>query len=122
MGHLAFSVETFSTCRHGAHRLGDFSRLPVAIRAAKLSLEDERVTLAVVRDRAGIMVYAADNRREWPQTPDIPLRDSAQTDSFESGGPDMPTDDEPADIRAFRRHGLVLFVCYLAAAWIEVPA
>ena len=67
MGHssLTFSVETLDSYRHGPHRLGEFRTLPVAVAAAKHALDDERVTLAVVRDREGVMVFAVDRIREW---------------------------------------------------------
>ena len=119
---LTYVVEVLDDVHHGTHRVADFSRLQPAIRAAKLAIQDQRVSVALVKDRDGMMVYCADNRREWPQTGETPLRDHAQTDSFESSGTGEPEPDQPADIRAYRRHGLVLFLCYLAAAWIETRA
>ena len=62
---LSYTVEVLDGVHHGSHRLADFQRLPVAIKAAKRALDDRRVTLAVVKDRAGVMVYATDRRREW---------------------------------------------------------
>ena len=118
---LSYSVEVLDDVHHGTHRVADFARLPAAIRACKLAIQDERVSVAVVKDRDGMMVYCADNRREWPQNPETGLRDSAQTDSFPPSGTGQPEPDQPSDITAYRRHGLILFVCYLAAAWIEVP-
>ena len=62
---LSYVVEVLDDAHHGSHRLADFARLDPAIRAAKLALDDKRVTLAVVRDRAGVMVYAVDRNRDW---------------------------------------------------------
>ena len=67
MGHLSFTVEVFDDTRPGCHRLADFSQLPVAISAAKHALDDERTTLAVVRDRQGVLVFAVDRVREWTE-------------------------------------------------------
>jgi hypothetical protein len=61
---LPFAVDTFDADAH-SHRLGEFARLPVAISAARHSLEDQRIRLAVVKDAHGVMVYAADTRAEW---------------------------------------------------------
>lgn len=115
---LAFSVETFDSYRHGAHRLGDFSRLPVAIRAAKESLNDPRVTLAIVRDRSGRMIYCVDRRRDWSDSRDDP----AETPETEASGTWMPIDTETVDLRAYRREGLMLIALFMLAAWIEIPA
>jgi hypothetical protein len=57
---LSYTVEVLDDDHYGSHRLADFARLPVAVRAAKLALGDRRVTLAVVRARDGAMVYTAD--------------------------------------------------------------
>lgn len=62
---LSFTVEVFDSLRPGSHRLADFQQLPTACTAARLALDDTRVSLAVVRDRDGVMRFAVDRRREW---------------------------------------------------------
>ena len=64
---LSFTVESFDAAHPDGHRLADFQRLDPAIRAAKIALDDKRVTLAVVKDRDGVMVYAVDKRRDWTE-------------------------------------------------------
>jgi hypothetical protein len=126
---LSYSVEVLDDVHHGTHRVAAFSRFPAAIRACKLAIRDERVTVALVKDRDGMMlkdrdgmmVYCADSRREWPQNPETGLGGSAQTPVFPrlALGTGEPEPDQPADIRAYRRHSLILFLCYLAAAWLD---
>ena len=59
---LSFAVETYDGDRF--RLLGEFRRLDVACRAAALSVNG-RVTLAVVKDRDGRLVYAANPSKEW---------------------------------------------------------
>ena len=103
---LAWTVETLDASHHSPHRLAEFARLGVAVKAARRALDDERVSLAIVRDRAGIMVYATDRRRQWSQpsqNPETGLRDSAESDSFSLGGTGQPEPDVSASLSAYRR-------------------
>jgi hypothetical protein len=50
----------------GHHRhLADFARLRPAIAAARMALNRKTVTLAVVKNGEGVMVFAADPSKEW---------------------------------------------------------
>lgn len=63
---LSFTVESFDVAHPGGHRLADFARLDPAIRAAKLAFDDHGVSMAVVRDREGAVVFVADAAgEEW---------------------------------------------------------
>ncbi|MEX2251094.1 MAG: hypothetical protein WD895_03370 [Acidimicrobiia bacterium] len=62
---LSYTVEVLDGVHHGSHRLADFRGLDPAIRAARIALDDSRVSLALVRDRAGVMRFCTDRRREW---------------------------------------------------------
>lgn len=61
---LAFTVETFDTSSR-RHTVGHFRSRSAACSCARLTLVSPRVTLAVVKDNDGAMVYAIDRDQEW---------------------------------------------------------
>jgi len=60
---LTWTVETDDGTR--LHRLADFARLDRAKSAARHALAGRDVTLAVVKDRDGALVYATDGVEVW---------------------------------------------------------
>lgn len=63
MGLFPYLVETFDGSRR--HVLAEFRTLDRARKAARLSVDSPKVTLAVVRDSEGVMVYATDGVKTW---------------------------------------------------------
>jgi hypothetical protein len=117
---LAFTVEVLDASHHTPHRIADFARLQPAIGAAKRALDDPRVTVAIVKNSEGVMVYAADNRaREWIANREQPR---IWVDTHPIFEPEPIPDEEPQPAaRSYKWDALLFLGLFLLAAWIELP-